>query len=97
MRQNFCLVNLLVHCSLGMTERYWVMYIEMVNIARKYIRAERARDWDDHFLQIEAMLPYIVAAGHTKYMVCLPLYLQDMRSLPQTHPYIYEQFKAGTL
>ena len=26
--------------SLGMTERYWVMYIKMVNIARKYIRAE---------------------------------------------------------
>ena len=26
--------------SLGMTERYWVMYIEMVNIARKYICAD---------------------------------------------------------
>ena len=25
---------------LGMTVRYWVMYIEMVNIARKYMRAE---------------------------------------------------------
>ena len=69
--------------SLGMTGRYWVMYIEMVNIARKYIRAERATDWDDHLLQIEAMLPYIVAAE------------SDMRSLPQTHPYIYEQFKSG--
>ena len=81
--------------SLGMTGRYWVMSIEMVNIARKYIRAERASDWDDHILQTEAMLPYIVAAGHTKCMVCLPLYLQDMRSLPQTHPYMYEQFKSG--
>ena len=47
-----------------MTGRYWVMYI----------LAERASNWDDHLLQIEAMLPYIVAAGHTKYMVCLPLY-----------------------
>ena len=41
------------------------------------------------------MLPNIVAAGHTKYMVFLPLHLRDMRSLPQTHPYIYEQFKSG--
>ena len=41
------------------------------------------------------MLSYIVAAGHTIDMVCLPLYIQDMRSLLQTHPYIYEQFKSG--
>ena len=28
-------------------------------------------------------------------MVFLPLYLRDIRSLPQTHPYIYAQFKSG--
>ena len=44
-----------------------------------------------HLEQIQNMLPYMVAAGYTKYMVCLPLYLQDMRELPSEHPAVYKQ------
>lgn len=30
-------------------------------------------------------------------MVCLPLYLKDMRALPDKHPYVYENFMEGHL
>ena len=38
------------------------------------------------------MLPFVVAAKHTKYMACLPLYRNKM---PQTHPEVYNEFING--
>lgn len=81
--------------SLGATGKYWVMYVEMVSILKRFIRAERAGDWLQHLEEAGNMLPYIVAAKHTKYMSSLPLYLDDMRALPQQHPSVYENFLKG--
>ncbi|KAJ8366433.1 hypothetical protein AAFF_G00355510 [Aldrovandia affinis] len=41
------------------------------------------------------MLPYLVAAGHYKYVSCLPHYLEAMRSLPTLTPNIHREFKDG--
>ena len=32
---------------------------------------------------------------NTKYMACLPLYLKEMRDLPQTHCEVYDEFING--
>ena len=39
------------------------------------------------------MLPYIVAAGHHKYAVYLPLYINEMKMLEQTAPPVHKQYK----
>ena len=39
------------------------------------------------------MLPYLVAAGHYKYVSCLPHYVEAMRSLPTLAPNIDREFK----
>ena len=59
--------------SLGVTAKYWLMYVDMVSILKRFIKAERAGKWMEHLAEIQHMLPYIVAAKHTNYMSCLPL------------------------
>uniref|UniRef100_A0AAQ4QEP0 Uncharacterized protein n=1 Tax=Gasterosteus aculeatus aculeatus TaxID=481459 RepID=A0AAQ4QEP0_GASAC len=40
----------------------------------------------EHLADVEKMLPYLAAAGHYKYVSCLPHYLEAMRSLPTLAP-----------
>ena len=69
--------------------------MDMVMILRRFIHAERAGLWEEHLAEVEKMLPYLVAAGHYKYISCLPHYLEAMRSLPTLAPNIYREFKNG--
>ena len=64
--------------SMTVTGKYWCMYIDMVCILKEYIHAERVGDWMEHLNSIRKMLPYTVSAKHSKYMVCLPLYLNKL-------------------
>lgn len=77
------------------TYQFWLMYMDMVNILKRYIHAERAGIWDDHLSEVEKMLPYLVAAGHYKYVSCLPHYLAAMRELNTTAPEVAQAFKGG--
>lgn len=81
--------------TLGVTAQLWGMYIDMVLILKRYIHAERAGLWKQHLIEVRNMLPYTVASGHTKYMSCLPIYLNEMNNLPSTAPDIQKEFEAG--
>ena len=45
---------------------------------------EKAKElgWEDHLTALGNMLPYLVSAGHIKYVSCFPHYLVAMRNLP---------------
>ena len=58
------------------------MYLETMDIVRRYIYAERSGNWTLHLATVEEMLPYLVSAGHTKYTGCVPQYITAMKSLP---------------
>lgn len=64
------------------------MYMDMVMILRWFIHAEYVGLWEEHLAEVEQMLPYLVAAGHYKYVSCLPQYLEAMRSLHTLAPNI---------
>ena len=81
--------------TLGVTAQFWGMYIEMVLILKRYIHAERAGLWDQHLQEAQNMLPYTTSSGHNKYMSCLPIYLNEMKNLPNTAPEVYSEFQAG--
>ena len=59
--------------SLAPTARFWSMYIDMTQILRRYIQAERSGNWQSHLNEVQKMISYIVSAGHRNYAVCLPL------------------------
>lgn len=77
------------------TAKLWLMFIEMVDILKHYIQAERFGLWKDHLAEAHRMLPFLVSAGHTNYSACLPHYLEDMRNLPTTAPVVDEAFRNG--
>ncbi len=41
------------------------------------------------------MLPYLAAAGHNSYAKSIHFYIQNMDSLPEHHPEVYQHFQAG--
>ena len=77
------------------TSQLWLMYMDMVMVLKRYIQSERAGLWDNHLSEIDNMLPYLVAAGHYKYVSCVPHYLTAMKSLPANAPDIDKAFKEG--
>ena len=77
------------------TARLWIMYMDMVMIMKQFIHAKRAGLWDEHLAEVEKMMPYLVAAGHHKYVSCLSHYLDAMRVLPVFLPNIVEAFREG--
>jgi hypothetical protein len=77
------------------TTKLWLMYIETVTILKRYIHSERAGEWQHHLDEVENMMPYLVAAGHHKYVSCLPHYVQEMRDLSNTAPDVDAEFKRG--
>ena len=62
------------------TAQLWLMYTEMVLIFKRYIKTERAGKWQEHLDEEGKMLPYMVCAGHTKYVACIPHSLHAMRT-----------------
>ena len=77
------------------TTKLWLMYMDMVMILKRFIHAERAGLLEEHLAEIEKMLPYLVSAGHYKYVSCLPHYLQAMGNLSTVAPNIHKAFMNG--
>ena len=69
--------------------------MDMVDILRKYIRAERTGNWNLHLQAIQEMLPYLAASGHNLYTKSSRLYVQQMSDLEAQHPGILEKFQQG--
>ena len=77
------------------TAALWIQYMNMIDILRSFIRAERTSNWELHLRTLTEMLPYLAAAGHNLYVKCARLYLQEMASLPNDHPDVHEKFMSG--
>jgi len=51
------------------TALLWLQYLDMVDILRMYIKAERSGNWRLHLQALSEMLPYLAAAGYNLYTV----------------------------
>lgn len=77
------------------TAKLWLQYLNMVDILRKFIKAERTGNWRLHLQCVHDMLPYLAASGHRLYTKSAYVYLQMMTELPNTHPDVYNKFQEG--
>lgn len=77
------------------TARLWIQYLEMIQILRSFIRAERSGDWDLHLRALQDMLPYFAAAGRNLYTKSGYVYLMMMQNLDIDHPDVYQAFKSS--
>ncbi|KAK3869286.1 hypothetical protein Pcinc_025395 [Petrolisthes cinctipes] len=67
----------------------------MLDILRKYIRAERTGNWELHLQTIQEMPPYLAASGHNLYVKSARLFLQQMSNLKTQHPNVQQYFEEG--
>ena len=67
----------------------------MINILQKFIRAERTGNWGLHLQALFEMLPFLAASGHNNYTKSLWIYLQQMSSLRDDCPVVYDHFQKG--
>ena len=77
------------------TSALWCQYMDMQDILRKYICAERTGNWSLHLQAIQDMLPYLAASGHNLYTKSARLYLQQMLNLRTEHPDVHQHFEEG--
>ena len=75
--------------------RLWLQYMKVVDILKRFLRAERTGDWILHLSSLQEMLPYFAAAGHNLYTKTIYVYLQQMVTLQTDHPDIYSRFWNG--
>ena len=73
----------------------WLQYMQLVDILRRFLKAERTGEWNLHLASVQEMLPYMAASGHSLYTKSLHLYLKDMQQLHETHPDVHSSFLRG--
>src|SRR6218665_1725628 len=83
--------------SRSRTAKLWLQFMNNIETVRLFIRAERLSDWSMHQLATQRMLSLFAASGHFNYAKCARLYLQMMQDMPETHPWLYEQFACHGL
>ena len=44
----------------GLTSKFWMMYIDMCHIIKRYIHTESSENWHKHLQEVRNMMPYIV-------------------------------------
>ena len=77
------------------TSALWVQYMDMVDILRKYIRAERTGNWSLHLHAIQEMLPYLAVSGHNLYTKSAKVYLRQMSNLQAELNNALKHFEEG--
>ena len=81
--------------STNWTSRLWLQYMNMIDILRRFLRAERTGNWLHHLQAMQEMLPYLAAAGHNLYTKSIFIHLQDMQQLQKQHPHVFHNFLKG--
>ena len=76
-------------------QRFWISFIDMVNILLNTICAIRLGQWELLLECIRDMLPYVFAYDKINYARYLTCMLGEMLSLKEECPEVYEEFKKG--
>ena len=71
--------------------------MDMLDILRKYIRAERTGNWALHLQAIQEMLPYLAASDHNLYAKSARVGLQQMSNLKTQHPNVQQRFDEDSM
>ena len=74
-------------------KRFWLSYLEMMELLFSLIYSVRLGKWDLLLECIRLILPFTFAYNHINYARCLPALLGEMLSLEDDYPDIYERVK----
>lgn len=72
--------------------KFWWQYLSMVSVLLKFTRAQRDGQWDLYLDALRAMLPYFQRYDHINYARWGPVYLSEMKQLPEE---VEREFRQG--
>ena len=72
-----------------LTAQPWFQLIDLVGIAKEFVKAESNGDWDGYLAFLGKILNLFAATGHISYAKCARLYLQLMIDLEKDFPWLY--------
>lgn len=75
--------------------KFWDDYVTMVLLLLKFIRTERESNWKLHLEATTEMIPHFCSMDRVNYARWLPVYIMDMRQLPEKAPEVYNEFMNG--
>ena len=78
--------------SVSALNRFWTMYMEMVEILSNNLMAERCGLWDLYLSSLKQMLPYLAGTGRNNYTRSIYWFLQEMTLLNEDY---INEFKKG--
>ena len=70
------------------TSKLWLLYMDYNYVAKEFTCAERTSSWDMHLNVLSKILNLFAGAGQINY-------LQQMEKLPETHPWLHNEFVNG--
>ena len=80
------------------TAMFWLNFLEMSDLLHRFVDHQREGNWMGHLRESALMLPFLTAAGHYKYgQQSLPLYLSEMKKLPETAPNVHSALMNGRI
>ena len=77
-------------------EKFWMGFLEMVELLLSTIYSIRSSDWELLLECIRRILPYTFAFDHINYAHYVSVMLGDMFQLPNDFPDVYEEFMGET-
>ena len=79
----------------GKLSKFWLSYLDMVEILLGLLRASREGNWELHVSTIRKMILWCFAYDNVNYARYLSSYLSEMSHLEEEHPDVVEYFKSG--
>jgi hypothetical protein len=79
------------------TAKLWIQYMDMINIMKIFIKAERMGDWQLYLYSLKKMLPFFAASGHSLYLKSVYCHLQQMDTLENDHLTSIKSFARDTM
>ena len=77
------------------TAKPWLMHIYYLDVLKRFIIAERTSNWSLHINSTLRMFNLFASSGHINYAKSARMYIQQMQSLAEEYPWLYEKFVAG--
>ena len=79
----------------GQLAKFWVSYIDMIDILLGLLRADREGNWFLHLACIRKVIPWCLALGKVNYSRYLPVYYAQRMELESSCPELYQHFRKG--
>ena len=83
--------------SNGKLSKFWMSYVDMIELLLELIRATREGNWSMHLSSLRGIVPWCFAYDNINYARYLSTYLSRMSHLPEEHPDAFKYVSSGEL